>query len=422
MLAWIHSHYEKIVLITTLVGLIGVFYSTALTSASIIVLAVAGMSFVSAQKMKEIFKDRKVIPLTLVFLVVLISGLYSQDGSAWMTAVRVKLPFLLLPIAYYLGPSLSKKFVIQLHYWLVVISVIVGLPVFFLILKDVQSATDLISIGQSVVTPIEHVKYSMMVAHAAITAWVLYRHDHANSSSSRWLVLLAAVLLAALLHIMAIRTGLVIFYVSLVLLAIFYLLRKRDRMLGVIMMIGAIAIPLVAIEVVPTLKQKIGYMLHDWSKYQNEEGASYSDSERMLSYKGALSIIKTSPLLGVGYGDVRTEVKEYYKKEAQRPDLQKLPHSQYLTYLSGVGLIGFLIFICGFYQPVIASYKNHKKENILFGLLLLLYLNYSLSFFIENSLDRSMSVAFFLLLSLPLLKFLPLEGDKEGGKNQQDSL
>ena len=163
-------------------------------------------------------------------------------------------------------------------------------------------------------------------------------------------------------------------------------------------------------------------MLHDWSKYQNKEGASYSDSERMLSYKGALSIIKSSPLIGVGYGDVRTEIIEYYKKEAQRPDLQKLPHSQYLTYMSGVGLIGFLIFIFGFYQPVIASYKSHLKGSILFGLLLLLYLNFSLSFFVENSLDRSMSVAFFLLISLPLLKYLPLKGDKEGGKNQQDSL
>jgi len=87
MLTWIHSRYELIILITTIVGLMGVFYSTALTTACIIVLTVVGMSFVSAQKMEEILKDRKVIPLTLVFLVVLISGLYSQDGSAWMTAV-----------------------------------------------------------------------------------------------------------------------------------------------------------------------------------------------------------------------------------------------------------------------------------------------------------------------------------------------
>ena len=421
MLAWIHSRYEIILLMTTVVGLISVFYSTALTTASIIVLTVTGMSFITVQKLKDIFKDRTMIPLTLVFIVVLISGLYGQDGSSWMTAVRVKLPFLLLPLAYYFGPPLGLKSVLQLHYWLVVISLIVGLPVFFLILQDLDSATDLISRGQSVETPIEHVKYSMTVAYAAITAWVLYRHDHVSSYSSRWL-LVAAALLAILLHIIAIRTGLIIFYVSLLSLTIFYLSRKTDRMIGLIMMIGAISIPLISIQLVPTLKHKIGYMLHDWSEYQKDEkGASYSDSERMLSYKGALSIIKSSPLLGVGYGDVRTEVKDYYKKEAQRPDLYKLPHSQYLTYLSGVGIIGFLIFLFGFYGPVIASYKRYSKENILFvGLLLLLYLNYSLSFFVENSLDRSMSVAFFLFLVLPILRslpsYLPLEGDKEGGR------
>jgi len=98
MQAWIHRRYEAIVLVATIIGLMGVFYSTALTTIAMVVIAIVGFSQVSVSKLTSLVGDRKLLPLTLVFLVVLGSGLYSQDTSAWMTAVRVKLPFLILPI------------------------------------------------------------------------------------------------------------------------------------------------------------------------------------------------------------------------------------------------------------------------------------------------------------------------------------
>ena len=403
MIAWIHRHYETILMVSTVFGLMGVFYSTAITTAAIIIVSLAGLSQITTSKLHRLFSDRTIIPLCLVFLVVLMSRVYSHDMAAWGTAVRVKLPFLILPLAYFFGPDLSKRFATRIHYCLVVISVIVGLPVLFIILRDIGSAVDLISVGKSISTPIEHVKYSMTVAYAAVAGWILYSEDDGLEKDMRRWMLLAVLFLVILLHLMAVRTGLVILYVSFVVLAGRYALQPANRKLGFGLLLGLICIPIIATQKMPTLKQKIGYMKHDWSQYQKGEGNSYSDSERMLSYRAGLSIFKDSPWIGVSYGDVRGETRKYYTDVVDRPSLDKLPHCQFLTYLAGVGIIGFLTWLYGFYRPLIKSFRQ-VRGTLTISLILMLYLNYSLSFLVENSLDRSISVAFFLLLVLPLLK------------------
>jgi len=320
-----------------------------------------------------------------------------------MTAVRVKLPFLVLPLAYFFGPALSRRFAITIHHWLVVISVVVGLPVFFIILRDTSSAVDLISVGKSISTPIEHVKYSMTVAYAAIAGWILYHEDDELDKGVRRWLLVGVIFLVVLLHVMAIRTGLVILYISIMVLAIRYVFQPEQRKLGLGLLLSMILIPALATQAIPTLKQKVGYMKHDWSQYQKGEGGLYSDSERMLSYQAGMFIFSSSPIIGVGYGDIRKEAHRYYRERANRPNLSKLPHSQYLTYLAGVGIIGYLIWLFGFFRPLLYSYHLRRKS-LLFSLILMIYLCYGLSFLVENSLDRSMSVAFLLLLLLPLLR------------------
>ena len=399
----IRQNYDEILKVLTVLGLIGVFYSTALTTISLLLIVIASCLGRAQMKFKEVISDRFFLPLTLVFAVVLVSGLYSQDSEGWQTAIRVKLPFLILPVAFLIAPNIKKKTAIDLHYWLVLISALVGLLVMIGIFRDIGSAVELISVGKSISTPIEHVKYSMTVAYAAVAGWILYREDDKLKKGMKRCLLFAVVFLVLLLHVMAVRTGLVIFYISIIFLAARYVLQPTYRKLGFGLLLGSILIPSIAIQVIPTLKQKIGYMQYDWSQYKKGEGRLYSDSERILSYQAGLSIFKNAPLIGVGYGDVREDVMSFYKDIADRPNLNKLPHSQYLTYLAGVGVLGFLIWLYGFYRPLICSVRS-GRGTLLCSLILMIYLNYSLSFLVENSLDRSMSVAFLLLFLLPLLK------------------
>jgi len=56
--------------------------------------------------------------------------------------------------------------------------------------------------------------------------------------------------------------------------------------------------------------------------------------------------------------------------------------------------------VAGFYVPLLSK----KLKTQTGALLVFLYLNYSISFLVENSLERSVSVAFFLIFALMLIK------------------
>lgn len=381
--------------------LVGIFYSKAVTTICIIGIFIVALRFITFDKIKGFFKDKKLMPFVLVFLAAFLSGSYSDNQQLWQTALRVKLPFLLLPFSFFLLPKIKERVAIQLHYWLIGLVVAANLPVLIHALLNYNYIIDLLSMGQPVPTPIEHVKYSMFNAYAAVAGLFLIRKQtQLLSSALKVFLIVAVIFIIFMLHFLAVRTGLVIFYLSILVYGFSALINGTYRKQALLILIGVILFPIIAFKFSPTLKQKIGYMNYDWSQYQKEGGHQYSDSERIMSYKAGMKMIGSNPLLGVGYGDVLEEAHVYYDQTYHRQDLFKLPHSQYLLTLAGSGLLGFIIFVGGFFTPLLS--KNLKTKTG--TLLVLLYLNYSISFLVENSLERSISVAFFLIFALLLLK------------------
>ena len=99
-----------------------------------------------------------------LFLLVFLSGGNSADKELWKTAVIIKLPFLILPIALFMLPRIGKKLVIQLHYWLLIVVAVTGIPVLLNAIFHYKDMIQLLSQGQHIPTPIEAVKYSMFNA------------------------------------------------------------------------------------------------------------------------------------------------------------------------------------------------------------------------------------------------------------------
>lgn len=396
----IKKNIEPIVLGLSACLLVGIFYSKAISTICIVGLFIVALRYVTFEKIKSFFKDKKMMPFLLVFLAAFLSGSYSDNQDLWQTALRVKLPFIILPFAFFLLPKIEERVVIQMHYWLIAVVVTVTLPVLTHALLTYESMIDLLSKGQAIPTPIEHVKYSMFSAYAAVVGLFLIREDEQLSSPLKVLLIAAVFFIIFMLHFLAVRTGLVIFYLSIIGYGIIELIKGASRKNALMILIGAIALPILAFNLSPTLQQKIGYMNYDWLQHKKEVGHQYSDSERIMSYQAAMHMIGSNPLLGVGYGDVLEESHIYYDQVYKRQDLFKLPHSQYLLTLAGSGLLGFIIFLVGFFTPLLS--KNLKTKTG--ALLVLLYLNYSISFLVENSLERSISVAFFLIFALLLLK------------------
>lgn len=380
--------------------ILGVFFSKALTTVSLSCLVIYSFKYLSWTQIVSFFSDRTMMPFLLVFLTVFLSGSYSENNEGWQTALRVKLPFLMLPFAIYLLPEVKKVFIIRLHLWLIFTCTITGLLVCFNVLTNFEDMLDLLAKGQPIPTPIEHVKYSMFNAYAAMSGIILLDKGVLLQKTYQWILKSAIILLIILIHLFAVRTGLVILYFSILVYFGLKFSRLGSVKRLVILFTGIICVPVLIYYTVPSIQQKIAYMKYDWSKYAQGEGTDYSDSERIMSYSAGWNIWKSNPILGVGYGDIRDEVHLYYDREYDRSDFFKLPHSQFLLTMAGSGILGLLIFVAGFFTPLISKRKK-GLSSILVGYL---YLNYSLSFLVENSLERSISVAFFIVFALFLLK------------------
>ena len=382
-------------------ALIGIFYSTAITSISLGLIFLIGLSHWKNDHLRRFYTDRIFIPFLLIFVVALISGWNTEDGDAFHTTLRIKLPFLLLPLSYLLIQPFRSRFALDLHHWLLCITAVVGFPVLIFTLKNYDAMLELVAKGQAIPTPIEHVKYSMFNAYAVITGICLlaFRWSH-YSRAQKFFLASASALLILLMHILAVRTGLVILYISILFLGILTFIKYRWTKGFILTVILTVVLPFIAYHSIPTVKQKAGYVLYDWKQYQEGKGRTYSDSERIMLYNVGLQVWKDHALLGVGLGDVKNEVSEYFIKMYDSNGPRKLPHNQFLLYLAGSGIVGLALFLCGFYFPL----RKCASLSIEGVLLMMLYLNYTLSFLVENSLERSMSVAFFLLLVLPLMK------------------
>ena len=85
--------------------------------------------------------------------------------------------------------------------------------------------------------------------------------------------------------------------------------------------------------------------------------------QRLIYLKASWQVIKNNFFFGVGTGDGKDILLEYYK--TSKVDLEQkywlLSHNQYLTVWIGIGCFGLFLFLFGLIFPI---YYEHKYVSI----------------------------------------------------------
>jgi O-antigen ligase len=167
---------------------------------------------------------------------------------------------------------------------------------------------------------------------------------------------------------------------------------KKSRLIWVIFIV-------VLIFSLPLFRKndRVNILLKGFSKEQKFD--LKKQDERIIVWKAAMNVIKKNPIMGVGIGDVRTELVEEYDRIGEyKISRQRLnAHNQFLEVLLENGIVGILIFISLFgYMIFIAI--NEKR--LLYGLFVFMMLVF---FMFETVLYRLAGVSFFPLFSFLLL-------------------
>lgn len=392
-------------------------YSRFLISVGMFGLIALSLFDIENGRMKWNWRFRKIelsspvlamLAITLFFWIIFISGLWSGNAENYWERVRIKLPFLFLPFAFIFLPRISKKAVVGLFYVLIVSGFISALGVIFYYSQDPEMYNEMIERGKSMPTPVNHIRYSLLLALASLAALIIgYRKHHLKYRWESRVIFVMGILLFFFLHFLAVRSGLAVAYSALVVISIFVIFKQRKWWLSVLIIISLCLLPLISYLVFPSFFQKFNYMRTDMEKIMEGEGDAYSDATRLRSYEIGWQIYLDHPFIGIGAGDLRDEMEKRFKEKYPTSTKYILPHNQFITTLAATGLLGFILFLTAFIQPLS---DGRWKESLLF---LSFQLTAFLSFMVENTLDNSVGVAFYCVFTLIFLSYFDFEEKEE---------
>lgn len=356
---------------------------------------------------KEYWRSKRYWSLMVFFFIVAMTVPYSTESGQYMhNRLMVKLPFLLLPFAFFSVPNWTKKEIQCLFYAFVGLLVFGSLKVLVEYSLNFEYATAAVGRGDTITHEVNHIRYSLMVVVGLMLLIYLYRKQFVwKYPWERWVQIGVGVFLLVFLHILAARSGLILFYLLISFYLVEYIYTSGKYMLGLVIFFFLMSLPFLSYQTIPSFKNKIDYVVWDFQEFQKGKTEGYSDGQRWLSWQIGWEIAKENPILGIGAGDLKKEVWGYYETHhpLMKPNLYKMPHNQFLTVWAGSGILGLCLFLwayfLGFWQKKTTSFKLY----FLFKAMLFL------SFIVENTIENAIGIALFLLFEILFLKYIELD-------------
>ncbi len=268
-----------------------------------------------------------------------LSVFWGGDMHEWGERVQVKLPFLVLPLAWAFPLTLKRA------HWNALAG---GLCLIFLsgvawslwkFLPDAAAVMEGYGRSGTLRTPVynNHICFSAALAALLLFCVALWPR---LVPAARIVCGICGAVFAAYLHLLAAKTGLVMLYL-LVLFGVGRMLYRRQWKTVLVLVLLAAGGVGGAYQFVPTFASRIGYMKYSFERYRTGETAgNYSDPARLYSYEVASGIIKERPLQGWGAGNVVSAMDAGYNRWQPQVATENrlVPHNQFLASAVAVGV------------------------------------------------------------------------------------
>jgi len=342
---------KSILFISMIVMFTGLLFSRAILSSALIVFVATCLVHKNIlDQLKTFLSSTFLLSMSLLFLLPLISGLWSEDLSQWSQIIRIKLPLLLLPICF-AGINNFKSKTWEKIAFAFLILIFSGIcRSLWQYLQNWESIHAGYLKAHTIETPLgnDHVRFSLLVALAIVVSIFLLIKKRKDSKKT--ILILLAVITASnivYLHVLAVRTGLICFYIGLFAFVISLLKNSKYKIKYLLLFISILILPLISYFIFPTFKNRISYLKYDLSFIQkNMYRQGSNDGNRFISIKAGWELLNQKPLTGAGFGDIKKETEKFY--DTYYPQMKAtdkiLPSSEWMMYGSGVGWPGFILF------------------------------------------------------------------------------
>lgn len=345
---------------------------------------------------RRFFRQPVSVALSLLLLAPALSYFWSYNTTFWASQTRIRIPFFVLSWAFANLPLLTARQYKSVLYVLVWNMVILCIGVGINLLLNYDAIIDALNHGRPVPAPRNHIRFNLLLATAILVGgWLWQQRFVWRYAWERRLLGVAVLFMFAFIHILSVRSGLVALYSALLFTVGYVIVRTGRWQLGVAALGLVAAAPFVAYKTMPSLRQRISYMVYDWEKYRQNDGGEYSDSQRWVSLEIGVRLWKQHPVLGIGAGDLPMEVQRVANDHFPSYSIEpRLPHNQFLYILTGTGLLGLAMSVIAWLAPF--TLQSARR----FYLFLVFQVMIFVSFLVEYTLETAIGVAYYLFFTL----------------------
>lgn len=347
------------------------------------------------QDIQGVIETPLLLFMMLAFFSVLISGLWSEETRYWIWFSRMKLPFLLLPVVFFIHGQLSMK------QWKLILYVFIATTFCFSsyilveYLKNYQELNLQLLKGKPIVTHISHIRFSMIVAIAGILSLhYAMVNRHVYSQIERWIFVPLVIFFFFFNHLLSVKTGIIGMDLGLLAYISIELFRRKKYKTWLIAISSILLLICLAFICLPSLQNKFYYTIWQFGEWQRGKWLYYSDIERWVSIQMGIEMIKHHPGLGCGMGDLYQMTKETYL-ECLNHNEPKLPHNQFIYTWAFTGLPGIAALVGMIYYS--AFQKRWLQDPLISAIQVVLLISLLFEYTFETQIGASLYVYFTLL-------------------------
>ncbi len=301
------------------------------------------------------FKQYPVLWITMLpFFIQIYSVFYSENLQYWGETLGLRLHFVVVMLSLSMFATFNKNLIYKFLYSIVALTAILAL------ITDVNvflySCSNTIRDCKGVLlTPTDHIIFTIAIAISFFIGLYLYNSKEIIVSKyDKYILAILTAIIGISLHYIPVRSGLVGFYVGIIVLILQKIFTSKAYKTWLIVMVGVCILPFVVYFVVPKFQQKVNLTLKEVTAFKNSGIANgSSDGNRLLSWKIAIDLWGKEPILGIGAGDIRDEVFKVYEQKYPEVETKIVPHSMWFIMLLGGGIIGLVLFAIWVFVPLI---------------------------------------------------------------------
>lgn len=405
-----HRWRTNIQFVFMLTMMTGLFFSRGLLSVSMISFILLSFLHHDLKKQFQVYFQTPLLwGMSLLFLVPLISGAWSADKEQWVDVIVIKLPLLFLPLAFAGLAPLSKRHWEWLAAYFVLLILGSSAWTMKVYLSDPTAVNESYLRAKTMITPLanDHVRYSWMVSVGLLISATFFIKYRKTKIVVAYIWFLLGIWFLVFLHIVSARTGLVSAYLMVLIVVLWLIFKKTNWKAGLLLLCIFSCIPFLAYQLIPSFQNKVKFFLYEKGYFEKTNYLPGStDAVRIISIKTGWNLMKESPVIGKGFGDIKTEtIKLYHTQYPQMIESDKIePSSEWMIYGAGAGWMGFILFTLSMLSPFITVVRNKLPWILLNGIAMS-------SFIFDIGLEVQFGVFIHAFTILSAWKWLKAEND-----------